>query len=90
MRDEVHQHNRVTWQGGTATDFPWGRFDHTEKLTYDLDDEHPEAAAILGESEYVQVVGKHTLTWRTRRGCRSEGCGRDQGCRCQTAFILRN
>jgi hypothetical protein len=46
--------------------YPWGRFDHTEQLTYDVDDAHPELASVRGDSEYIQAVKDHVLTWRGR------------------------
>lgn len=64
LRDEASQRSTVVWEGKTSTDYPWGRFDHTEKLTYVLDDQHPEAANVTGESTYVQKVRDRTLTWR--------------------------
>jgi len=63
-RDEANQRSTVVWQGRSATSFPWGPFDHAERITYDLDDAHPEMAHVQGDSEYHQTVGGHTLTWR--------------------------
>jgi hypothetical protein len=42
-------------------------------LTYDVDDAHPAAASIQGESEYVQMVGAHALTWRGHLSVHSDG-----------------
>jgi predicted acyl esterase len=64
LRDEAAQRSTVVWEGKTATDYPWGRFDHTEKLTYVLGDQHPEMASVTGESTYVQEVRDRTLSWR--------------------------
>jgi uncharacterized protein len=66
LRDEARQRSTVIWKGTTAVSYPWGRFDHSEKLTYDIDDAHPEQARVQGDSEYIQVVPGHTLTWRGR------------------------
>ena len=66
LRDEARQRSTVIWQGKTAVSYPWGRFDHSEKLTYDLDDAHPELARVQGDSEYIQVLKDHVLTWRGR------------------------
>jgi hypothetical protein len=46
--------------------YPWGRFDHTEQLTYDIDDAHPETASVRGDSDYDQEAQGHQLTWRGR------------------------
>jgi uncharacterized protein len=66
LRDEVGQHSTVTWTGKTAVSYPWGRFDHSERLIYDIDDAHPDAARVQGDSEYIQAAKEHVLTWRGR------------------------
>jgi uncharacterized protein len=66
LRDEANQRSTVVWQGSTAVSYPWGRFDHSEKLTYDVDDAHPEVARVQGDSEYIQAVQEHVLIWRGR------------------------
>jgi hypothetical protein len=66
LRDEANQRSTVVWQGKTAVSYPWGRFDHSERLTYDVDDAHPDAARVRGDSQYVQVLKDRTLTWRGR------------------------
>jgi hypothetical protein len=62
-RDEANQRSTVIWRGKNATSFPWGPFDHFERLTYDIDDAHPDMAHVQGDSEYSQSVGGHILTW---------------------------
>lgn len=64
LRDEGKHHSTVVWQGNTATTYPWGAFDHSERITYDIDESHPESAQVQGDSEYNQVVTGHKLTWR--------------------------
>jgi uncharacterized protein len=66
LRDEVGQHSTVTWSGKTAVSYPWGRFDHSERLIYYIDDAHPDAARVQGDSEYIQLAKEHVLTWRGR------------------------
>jgi len=66
LRDEGRQRSTVTWTGTTAVSYPWGRFNHSEKLIYDIDDAHPELARVQGDSEYIQAVKDHALTWRGR------------------------
>jgi len=67
LRDEERARTTGVWQGKVAVDYPWGRFDHSERLTYEIDDNHPDAARVIGESEYVQQTrDHHTLTWRGR------------------------
>jgi len=66
LRDEAKQHSTVIWKGKTAVSYPWGRFDHSEQLTYDIDDAHPDLARVQGDSEYIQALKGHVLTWRGR------------------------
>ena len=66
LRDEARQRSTVIWQGKTAVSYPWGRFDHSEKLTYDVDDAHPDVARVQGDSQYIQALQDHVLTWRGR------------------------
>jgi predicted acyl esterase len=64
LRDEANQRSTVVWQGKSAASYPWGPFDHSERLTYDIDDAHPDQARVLGDSNYNQTVNGHVLTWR--------------------------
>jgi putative CocE/NonD family hydrolase len=66
LRDQVNQRSTVTWQGTAAVDYPWGRFDHSERLIYEIDDAHPELASVQGDSEYIQIAKDRVLTWRGR------------------------
>jgi hypothetical protein len=66
LRDEAAQRSTVVWKGKVAVSYPWGRFDHTEKLTYDVEDAHPETARVTGDSDYIQAVKDHVLEWRGR------------------------
>ena len=64
LRDEANQRSTVVWQGKNSASFPWGPYDHSERLTYDIDDRHPESASVKGDSEYNHTVNGHVLTWR--------------------------
>jgi hypothetical protein len=66
LRDEAKQRSTVTWKGSTAVAYPWGKFDHSERLIYDIDDAHPDIARVQGDSEYNQQAKEHVLTWRGR------------------------
>jgi hypothetical protein len=66
LRDEARQHSTVVWEGRSAVSYPWGPFDHLERLTYGIDDAHPEAARVQGDSEYNYTVKGHLLTWQGR------------------------
>lgn len=71
QRDE-NGHARVIWQGGYDVHYPWGLFRDAEKLTYTIDDAHPEEANDVGDIVNVQHVGAHTLTWRGHLSLRSD------------------
>jgi predicted acyl esterase len=64
LRDEAHQRSTVIWQGKSDATFPWGRFDHSERITYEIDDAHPDSARVKADSEYNQTVHGQTLSWR--------------------------
>jgi predicted acyl esterase len=66
LRDEGRQRSTVVWQGKSTAGYPWGASDHSERLSYDVEDAHPEAARAQGDSEYHQSVSGHVLTWRGR------------------------
>ncbi len=63
-RDEARQKTSVRWKGKERSDYPWGREEDFESLTYDGDDSHPEASAVRGEAESVFTLKGRTLTWK--------------------------
>jgi len=66
LRDEARQRSTVVWQGTSAANYPWGPSANAERLTYDIDDAHPDTASAQGDSEYRQTLSGHVLTWRGR------------------------
>jgi putative CocE/NonD family hydrolase len=64
QRDEATGRSTVTWSGTSAMRFPWGTFEHSEKLAYRVDDAHPEAAAVEGEGESIERLADRVLTYR--------------------------
>ncbi len=72
LRDEANQRSTVVWEGKSAISFPWGPYDHLERLTYGIDDAHPDKASVQGDSEYNQGVKGHLLTWRGRHELSSD------------------
>ena len=44
LRDEAKQRSTVVWQGKTRVSYPWGPFDHSERIAYDVDDHTRKAA----------------------------------------------
>jgi hypothetical protein len=63
-RDEARQKTRVRWKGTESGEYPWGKENDYENLTYDADDAHPESCSVRGEAESVFTLQGRTLTWR--------------------------
>ncbi len=56
---------RVVATNDSASQYPWGVERSTEKITYDADDNHPEAAAVLGEYSTTVTLKDRTLRWES-------------------------
>ena len=63
LRDQAAARSTVVWSGTSHAEYPWGRSDHSEKLTYIVADDHPDVSTVIGDSEYVQKAGDRTLRW---------------------------
>ena len=63
-RDEARQKTTVHWKGKDGYEYPWGKQDDFENLTYQGDDAHPETSSVWGEAESVFTLKGRTLTWR--------------------------
>jgi predicted acyl esterase len=63
-RDEANHKATVHWQGKAETDYPWGKETDYEKLTYNVDDAHPETSAVYGEAESIFALKGRELRWR--------------------------
>jgi hypothetical protein len=63
-RDEARHKTTVHWKGTERGEYPWGKENDYENLTYDADDAHPEICAVRGEAESVFALQGRTLTWR--------------------------
>jgi len=63
-RDEARQKTAVHWKGKDASEFPWGKEDDVESLTYEGDDAHPETCEVRGEAESTFTLKDRTLVWR--------------------------
>ncbi len=50
-RDEGRQKTSVLWKGKMGAQYPWGKETDLEKLTYEIEDAHPEVNVIQGEAE---------------------------------------
>lgn len=63
-RDEARQKTTVHWKGKDGYEYPWGKQDDFENLTYDADDTHPETCSVRGEAESIFTLKGRTLIWR--------------------------
>jgi uncharacterized protein len=63
-RDEARQTTTVRWKGKDGYEYPWGKQDDYENLTYDADDAHPETTSVRGEAESIFALKGRTLIWR--------------------------
>jgi predicted acyl esterase len=63
-RDEARHKTTVHWNGKESGEYPWGKENDYERLTYDADDGHPESCSVRGEAESVFTLRGRTLTWR--------------------------
>jgi uncharacterized protein len=64
QRDEARQKTTVRWKGKDGYEYPWGKQDDFENLTYDVDDAHPETCSVSGEAESIFTLKGRTLIWR--------------------------
>lgn len=71
-RDPVHQQASVEWRGGSSADYPWGREDTRELMTYRADDLHPETSSVHGEVEMAIQLKDRVLLWRGILDTRSD------------------
>lgn len=63
-RDPVHQLSTAEWRGGSSQDYPWGREETRELMSYHADDLHPEKSSVHGEVEMSVALKDRTLLWR--------------------------
>ena len=62
-RDEGRQKTTVLWKGKMGGEYPWGKETDLEKLTYEIDDAHPEVNIIHGEAETTLDLKDRVLVW---------------------------
>ncbi len=63
-RDAVRGTSHGDWSGASTTEYPWGRVQLTEQLTYDVADAHPEGARVAGDATTTVALKDRTLAWR--------------------------
>jgi uncharacterized protein len=71
-RDPVHQLGTAEWRGGSSHDYPWGREETRELMSYRADDLHPEKSSVHGEVEMSVALKDRTLLWRGILDTRSD------------------
>lgn len=62
-RDEGRQKTSVLWKGKMGAEYPWGKETDLEKLTYEIEDAHPEVNMIQGEAETTLDLKDRVLVW---------------------------
>jgi hypothetical protein len=62
-RDEGRQKTTVLWKGKMGGQYPWGKETDLEKLTYEIQDAHPEVNVIQGDAETTFELKDRVLVW---------------------------
>jgi predicted acyl esterase len=62
-RDEGRQKTTVLWKGKMGGEYPWGKETDREKLTYEIEDAHPEVNTIQGDAETTYDLKGRKLIW---------------------------
>ncbi|HMK23752.1 MAG TPA: CocE/NonD family hydrolase C-terminal non-catalytic domain-containing protein [Terriglobales bacterium] len=62
-RDEGRQKTTVLWKGRAEEKYPWGEETDLEKMTYEIEDQHPELNVIHGEAETTLKLKGRVLVW---------------------------
>ena len=63
-RNELAGTTKVSWKGKAEETYPWGKETDLEDISYEVDDNHPEASTVHGEAEILMALKDHTLSWR--------------------------
>lgn len=71
-RDEGRHKTAVLWKGKMGAQYPWGKETDLEKLTYEVDDAHPEVNVIQGEAETTLDLKGRVLIWCGKLSFRSD------------------
>jgi uncharacterized protein len=62
-RDQGRQKTTVLWKGKMGAEYPWGKETDLEKLTYEIEDAHPEVNVIQGDAETTLELKDRVLVW---------------------------
>jgi uncharacterized protein len=71
-RDEGHQKTTVLWKGKMGAAYPWGKETDLEKLTYEIEDAHPDVNVIQGDAETTFDLKGRVLVWSGHLSFRSD------------------
>ena len=63
-RDEGRQKTTVHWNGKESAEYPWGKQQDFEGLTYECDDAHPDVSSVKGEAKSIFELRGLTLVWQ--------------------------
>ncbi len=71
-RDAARGSTRLVWRGENSTELPWGRRNHSERISYSVEDRHPERATVEGTVETLLRLPDARLLWRGDFSLRSD------------------
>jgi len=71
-RDQGRHKTTVLWKGRMGGEYPWGKEIDLEKLTYEIEDGHPEINTIHGEAQSIFELKGRVLIWSGRLSFRSD------------------
>ena len=71
-RDLMNGTTRVFWSGNDESQFPRGRMQDHEQMSYEVQDSKPEASKVHGEGSTTVELQNRTLVWRIILDVRSD------------------
>jgi len=71
-RDESRHKTTVLWKGKMGAEYPWGKETDLEKLTYEMEDAHPDVNVIQGDAETTFDLKSRVLVWSGHLSFRSD------------------
>jgi predicted acyl esterase len=71
-RDQGRKKTTVLWKGKMGAEYPWGKETDLEKLTYEIEDAHPEVNMVQGEAETTLNLEDRVLVWSGQLSFRSD------------------
>jgi putative CocE/NonD family hydrolase len=71
-RDLITATTRVAWTGNDAAEFPWGKMNDHEQMSYEVADAKPEINTVHGEASTTVELPGRTLVWSVVLDLRSD------------------